>query len=103
MTRNEELELEVIEYVLGLDALGVGVGGEAGRIQEEAIYKIKRLLLWQKQALEIAILVTQAKAAKSDAQAHKFERDIETVWLECLERLKVLYLVSGSAPIMEIA
>lgn len=85
MSRAEELELETTRYVLGLDALGLGLGAKGFAILHRCqLREIRPLLLKQRSALE--------RGRDPDG---RLEIEIEGAWERCLDQLKTLWLTEG--------
>lgn len=79
-------ELEVLEYVLGLDALGEGLGHEAGEILKRCVARsIRRLVVRQEWLLK----------RRRDVEAAAIDGEIAAAWEECLQQLKTLWLTQG--------
>ena len=104
-----KLEHEALEYVIGLDALGLGLGTNADGVRREALREVRPLLVRQAAMLRRAVAlgtpvdperpytrpgIDEAGAATLDAQALKLDGEIDGVWVRCLERLRVVYLSS---------
>lgn len=105
-----ELEIEVIEYVLGLDALGLGLGNQAANIRRDALAEVGRLLRRQRPLVARALALGEPmrpespfqwpgenpKAAETlGEQAREYDSQIDAVWVKCMDALKALYLSSG--------
>lgn len=92
------LELEVIEYILGLDSLGLGLGKDAHNRRKRALLKIRPYLMRQSALLEVAAAVakTDPKRTKQlEADAVAIDGAIAAEWSACLYDLKLMYLGSG--------
>lgn len=80
-------EAEVLEYVLGLDALGEGLGAEAGEIYVRACNRDVRPLLLKQRSL--------LKRGADDWVVRAVDVEIAAAWGRCLEQLKTLWLTQG--------
>lgn len=89
-TRRERAELEVAEYLLGLDALGLGGKGE--RIYARAMVRDVRPLLHKQKALLERSLATEADL---DAEVLALDERIAVALEGLLDSLKVLWLTEG--------
>lgn len=111
-----KLEQEALEYLLGLDALKVGLGVRADGIRRRTLAEIFPLLRHQRALLKRAEALGQpldpaqpftrpginpAAAARLDAEALRLEDDICAAWSRCLEQLHALYLTECA--VVEVA
>ncbi len=106
-------ELEVVEYILGLDALGLGLGTAAHAMRKRTLIEVRPLLLRQFEHCSVAEGlgrqepwtspgIDEGRAAQLDAKGAELGRQIDAAWERCLEQLKILYLTSGAVVAEEL-
>lgn len=110
MAGADRAELEVAEYVLGLDALGVGLGARAGELYRRCLARdVYPLVRRQKALLELGVacvenpLPGEKPSADVERQLAELDGQVEAAWRRCLEQLQTLWLTEGPQPEEEIA
>ena len=94
-------ELEVLQYVLGLD--GLGLGGKAHSLLARHMARdVRPLLLKQKRALDAATRLDGGRRGPAapdvpglDRAAKDLEAEIAAAWGRCLDSLRTLWLTEG--------
>lgn len=100
-----EAEMGATEYMLGLEALGSGLGRKARQIFDRAqIRDIRPPLLKQQKILDRIVKLTEAGAdpmkpefMAADQKVVALDREIVGGWVRCLEQLQTLWLTEGQA------
>ena len=97
-----EAEIEVTEYLLGLEALGGELGRRARQTFDRAqIREVRPCLVKQRALLEKAVRMENVwppeKLREIDAKALALDEEISRAWARCLEQLKIIWLTSGRA------
>lgn len=83
-------EKAVLEYVLGLD--GLGLGTKAYGIYTRAMARdIRPLVLKQQALLRVAI----ATETSTDPAVLKLEAELAAAWGRCMDALRTLWLTEG--------
>jgi hypothetical protein len=91
MSDLDALELSAAEYVLGLEALGLGF--EAMQIQARFMARdIRPLLLRQRELLDASLV---DDPPNFDAQVSALDLELASAWGRCLEALKILWLTKA--------
>lgn len=104
-----EAGAEVAEYVLGLDALGLGAKANGIRLRAlldvRAVLMRQSLLLGQSLRLGRSVVpgavsrsgLDEARAEKLAREASAMDAELVEVWGRCLEQLRIFYLTSEAA------
>lgn len=96
MTRRLRLEGEVAEYVLGLDALGLG--GKAAGIWWRSQLRDVRPLLNQQRALLDRAIRSGDPTKEPEAAVLALDEEIGNALERCLEQLRILWLTEQPHP-----
>jgi hypothetical protein len=101
MRKPDQVEHEVLEFVLGLNALASGLGAQALSLYWRcAVCDVRPLLLRQQALLGRSITLGEhgAPLEGADPQLLELEAQLEESWLRCLDELRALWLAHRTVP-----